>query len=971
MTLASNPLVSTALPAPEGYYLDRSLAVKLDRLSASEISTWGIDAEEEIKPLLYPNRGADLAQIAAAVPGRTYAVSTASELLSANALAADNGGGKINVAAGAYSIGAEFNPTARTIIQGAGMGQTILRAGMTTSHFLDGDGLDYFVLRDLTLDANDLYLITAILRWGRHVLIERVEFKNSARLGFKFEHTRNITIRYCESHGMGETHGFSCKDFFGTGAPSASDLAEGNGKPGTFWSENIAFYSNYAYSCADNGFDHHVTDMEMAGNEARNNTYASKQPDGKRNTIHHNAFVGGEYGTRSYWSYTNSERAQSEIMGRYFDNIYADINGRFPHVNEKNAHPRPTIFTGFNHYVNCKTPPIFVNGATVYTDGASAPERTIAGVTAAPATLQAEIATLRQSAPALEFDTTTDGAPVAYSATVTKLEFATADTIRRQASGSDTWPLTWAADDALYGAGGDGVPPGEAGKLSMWFAEVDGGAENFTVSYIASDEETTGDGQNGYKMSGILAIGSTLYAWVRNRDKNGRQSALWVSTDSAATWAEAFVLPDFGYLSFIQFGKGYTSARDGYVYAVSPDTPSAYTPADTFVLLRAPQAEIANKSSYEVYAGLVAGAPTWSKSFAQRQAIFSNAGLCLRHGISYVAGIERYLWWQGLPGDGDERQAGGFGIYEAAEPWGPWYTVYFTTDWDVGPGETANFPVKWMSADGLTVYLSFSGEDALSVRKMTLTVDNAEAPQPDETTFTGRVAAGSDDAEESSGSVTVASADLDMGQADAVAIRFAAVDAPRDKTITRAVIRFTAASSKGAPVSLAIGAHDATDAPALSTDANGLTDLSLTSLVQWPNVRTWNANQVYESPDLASILNYLTNLPGWASGNAIAFVVTAGTGNLGGVRSAKSADNDATQAPELYIEWSDGSGITVQEATTVAHGESYATVAVDPHYVGEVAPVEHGESWATVRVMASNLEVSYLAGVPIMAGVAE
>ena len=46
-------------------------------------------------------------------------------------------------------------------------------------------------------------------------------------------------------------------------------------------------------------------------------------------------------------------------------------------------------------------------------------------------------------------------------------------------------------------------------------------------------------------------------------------------------------------------------------------------------------------------------------------------------------------------------------------------------------------------------------------------------------------------------------------------------------------------------------------------------------------------------------------------------------------------------------------------------------MAVDPHYVGEVAPVEHGESWATVRVMASNLEVSYLAGVPIMAGVAE
>ena len=76
MTLASNPLVSTALPAPEGYYLDRSLAVKLDRLSASEISAWGIDAEEEIKPLLYPNRGADLAQIAALTARSTNSRST-------------------------------------------------------------------------------------------------------------------------------------------------------------------------------------------------------------------------------------------------------------------------------------------------------------------------------------------------------------------------------------------------------------------------------------------------------------------------------------------------------------------------------------------------------------------------------------------------------------------------------------------------------------------------------------------------------------------------------------------------------------------------------------------------------------------------------------------------------------------------------------------------------------------------------
>jgi hypothetical protein len=66
------------------------------------------------------------------------------------------------------------------------------------------------------------------------------------------------------------------------------------------------------------------------------------------------------------------------------------------------------------------------------------------------------------------------------------------------------------------------------------------------------------------------------------------------------------------------------------------------------------------------------------------------------------------------------RFQGGFGIYEAPEPWGPWRTIYFTADWDVGPGETSSLPPKWMSKDGKTVHLVFSGDDCFSVRKATL-----------------------------------------------------------------------------------------------------------------------------------------------------------------------------------------------------------------------------------------------------------
>ena len=76
------------------------------------------------------------------------------------------------------------------------------------------------------------------------------------------------------------------------------------------------------------------------------------------------------------------------------------------------------------------------------------------------------------------------------------------------------------------------------------------------------------------------------------------------------------------------------------------------------------------------------------------------------------------MWCQTLPGDA--RFRGGFGVYDAPEPWGPWTTVFFAEDWDVGPGETSSLPTKWMSADGKTVHLVFSGDDSFSVRRADL-----------------------------------------------------------------------------------------------------------------------------------------------------------------------------------------------------------------------------------------------------------
>jgi hypothetical protein len=118
--------------------------------------------------------------------------------------------------------------------------------------------------------------------------------------------------------------------------------------------------------------------------------------------------------------------------------------------------------------------------------------------------------------------------------------------------------------------------------------------------------------------------------------------------------------------------------------------------------------------------------PVWTADLNQRGEAFHHKDSCLRSAMTYCKPLRRYLWWQhipapeGSPDRGDTRFKGGFGVYDAPEPWGPWTTAFYTEKWDVGPGEHGDFPAKWMSEDGGELYLIFSGEDSFSVRKATI-----------------------------------------------------------------------------------------------------------------------------------------------------------------------------------------------------------------------------------------------------------
>jgi hypothetical protein len=309
------------------------------------------------------------------------------------------------------------------------------------------------------------------------------------------------------------------------------------------------------------------------------------------------------------------------------------------------------------------------------------------------------------------------------------IDWAPTSTIVRRANDGDNWPITWADDNALYTTWGDGTGflPKVERKLSLGFARITGSPTDFVGTNIRSPAEQLGQGRSGKKAWGILSVDGTIYLWLGHADNNGAATQLAWSTDHARTWEFAdWRFEELGLMGFVNFGKDYDGARDNFVYAYSHDGPRADTPADRFVLLRAPKDRLTDRSAWEFFVKMAHGLPTWTADIRARGAVFTNPGGCLRSAIVFNAGLGRYLWWQQVPQPegaedrGDTRFSGGFGVYDAPQPWGPWTTAYFTSKWDVGPGEHGDFPTKWMSRDGRSLFLVFSGNDSFSVRQATI-----------------------------------------------------------------------------------------------------------------------------------------------------------------------------------------------------------------------------------------------------------
>lgn len=326
-----------------------------------------------------------------------------------------------------------------------------------------------------------------------------------------------------------------------------------------------------------------------------------------------------------------------------------------------------------------------------------------------------------------------DSPPYPSSPVIAGIDWAAKETIIRKAKGGDNWPLTWADDDALYSTYGDGwgFNPKVPEKLSLGLVRVTGDADQFRgVNLRSASIEKTGAGRKGEKAWGLVCVEGQLLMWMGHANRNGGSCRLAWSNDHGSNWQEAdWQFDEFGLVGFINFGRDYAGARDTFLYAYSHDGPNADTPSDQFVLMRVPIKDVKQRSAWEFFKGTDAdGTAQWTRNANERGAVFSHRDACLRSAITYNAGIDRYLWWQaipqppGHPDRGDTRFDGGFAIYDAPEPWGPWTTAFYTRKWDTGPGEHGDFPSKWISSNGRTMHLVFSGDDCFSVRKATIQI---------------------------------------------------------------------------------------------------------------------------------------------------------------------------------------------------------------------------------------------------------
>jgi hypothetical protein len=304
--------------------------------------------------------------------------------------------------------------------------------------------------------------------------------------------------------------------------------------------------------------------------------------------------------------------------------------------------------------------------------------------------------------------------------------------LHQDAPGSDIWPITWASDGNLYTAWGDGGGFGGTntlGRVSLGVARVSGQGDSWTGANMFGGFNGQAPATFIGKAQGIVSVAGVLYMIVCEQDqwlrgKIGRSDDLgrtWTFNNGAfADSAWDFTEPGGAFCGagILQFGRDYAGARDEFVYGY--DVRTQLVSQSDIVMFRVPKNRIMSRSAYEFFAGFSAqGIPLWTSDVTQMKPVFSDPnGASWGVQAFYHPVLHRYF----LAVSRDSTSA--WGLFDAPEPWGPWTTVAYYDSWiDPTTKFSFSFNQKWMSADGMQMFMVFSGigaYDSFNVVKATL-----------------------------------------------------------------------------------------------------------------------------------------------------------------------------------------------------------------------------------------------------------
>ena len=347
---------------------------------------------------------------------------------------------------------------------------------------------------------------------------------------------------------------------------------------------------------------------------------------------------------------------------------------------------------------------------------------------------------------------TVSGGPYPASTFISTVNWNIADRLTL-APGSDLWSMTWAADNNVYAIGGDGggfngtndkcrarttlaritgTPPSITGtNISGCKADGTGCVDYGSLTHDAACDSAYATGWNGVPDT-ILAIDNTLYtySWMFNSPDGSR--GLFYTANFGQTWTTGFQWThnpgEFTPHNFLQFGKGYAGAIDNtfvYVYGSKIGSRGTY-------LARVPKTSIGTKASYTFYTGVGTGWGTWGSAAPVFYHTDGNGGI----NVVYFPVIGRYIA-AGLHGiaadDPSESPIQALGMFESINPWGPWYTIYYSNSWGnfgTNHGLSNNINTKWLSTDNKTFYMTFSGPgyDSFNLVKGTLVIGTPSPP---------------------------------------------------------------------------------------------------------------------------------------------------------------------------------------------------------------------------------------------------